>query len=357
MKCRICQFCKLKKNINFTTTIGFYRKFKQNLKQMHQKNSPFYYMKVRNYLFITLLVLIFGSCNLGKKSDSETQGDAAKDGVALQDFISEDDIFSDIDKAKKIFYSLPSPLETAMLIKSAGAEYDEELLNSLNNTDKYTTSKSLALNLGIYTTDLSFASLFDQTQTSISYMEAAKKMAEGLDITDAIDDETINKLEQNLDNRDMVMDIISETFLNSSSYLKENERQDVAAIVLVGGWIEGLYIASKIVGDASIKDNKLVDRILEQKLSFNIVQRMLDDNKKDTDGSENQDIIKLISELEPLKKAFDKVTVEMSKIEVEKPTDKNKVSTLKSETKVIVTQEDFKKLREVVIELRTSFIQ
>jgi hypothetical protein len=56
-------------------------------------------------------------------------------------------------------------------------------------------------------------------------MTASRTMAEGLDISDAIDNETMTRLENNLQNRDVVMDIISETFLNSSSYLKKmNDR-------------------------------------------------------------------------------------------------------------------------------------
>jgi hypothetical protein len=214
----------------------------------------------------------------------------------------------------------------------------------------------LALNLGIYTTDLSFASLFDQTQTSINYMNGARSIAQGLDINDAIDDETLKRLEDNLANRDVVMDIISETFLNCSSYLKENERQDVAAIVLVGGWIEGLYLATKLVGDASIENNKLADRILEQKLSFNIVQRMLDDNKENEKGEQNADIIELISRLQELKLAFDKVNVETTETTTVTD-DSSKVTTLKSHTKVSIDTKDFKQLQLVVDKLRTSFIK
>jgi len=274
----------------------------------------------------------------------------------LEDFISKDDIFNDIDEAKKIFYSLPSPLETAMLIKSAGADYDEELLNSLENVDNYSTNMSMALNLGIYTTDLSFASLFDQTQTSIKYMEAAKKMAEGLDITDAINNETIKNLEENLNNRDIIMDIISETFLNSSSYLKENDRQSVAAIVLVGGWLEGLYIATQLVDEGVTGKNKLVDRISEQKLSFNLVQRLLEDNRINEAGEEDNDIVDLMVQLQELKTVFDKVKVETTEIKIE-PNNETNVTTLKSQTKISITPEAFQELKESVKTLRTNFIQ
>lgn len=307
-----------------------------------------YSMKLITILTI-LCILLLPNC----KSDKSRQ--RHKD-VNLEDFLSEDDIFDEISKAKRIFYSLPSPLETAMLIKSAGAEYDEQLLNSVSNASNYTSNKSLALNLGIYTTDLSFASLFDETQTSIKYMEATRKMAEGLDITDAIDDETLKRLHDNLNNRDVIMDIISETFLNSSSYLKENDRASVATIVLIGGWIEGLYIATQLVSDNSIQGNKLVDRIAEQKLSFKIVLRMLAENQKDQFGNENKDIAELISEITSLRNVFDKIKVETSEIKVE-PDATTNVATLRSQTKITITPEVFKELRLAVNNLRTKFVQ
>lgn len=302
-------------------------------------------------LFVaTLLLVSLYACQSGQKKTSN-------DVSAIGDIITEDEIFNDIDKAKKIFYSLPSPIETAHIIKSAGAEYDEELLNSRDKVENYSTNLSMALNLGIYTTDLSFASLFDQAQTSISYMGAARAMAEGLNITDAIDNETMDRLEQNLSDRKVVMDIISETFLNSSSYLKENERQDVAALVLVGGWVEGLYLASELVGDKPIEGNELANRILEQKLSFNILMRLLEDNIKSPDSeSENEDIKNMIANLDGLNKAFDKVRVEPGKT-TNTGTDEQGVAQISSKTDVSVEPEDFKALQASIKDLRNSFIQ
>jgi len=297
---------------------------------------------------LLLLVSSFVACK------SETN--KSSNDITIDEFLSDDVIFDDIDKAKKIFYSLPSPLETALIIKSAGAKFDQEILNPIDNVQNYTTNRAMALNLGIYTTDLSFASLFEQTQTSIDYMGATKSMAEGLDISDAINKETMERLENNLNNRDIVMDIISETFLNSSSYLKENERQDVAAIVLVGGWVEGLYLASRLTVGQDVENNKLVDRILEQKLSFTIVQRLLEDNKTKADGTVNEDIVNLIAELQDLKEAFDNVTVETTQPSVDNSSN-NGIANIRSKTTVSVEQNDFVALQASIDKLRTSFVQ
>jgi hypothetical protein len=305
-------------------------------------------LRLASVVFLLVLSLVNNSCKSGKaKQDKET---------GLESFLTEEDIFDDIDKAKKIFYSLPSPLETAMLLKSAGISYDEQVLNDLGSVDKYSTNKSKAVNLGIYTTDLSFASLFDQPQTSLKYMDATKKLANEMGISDAVDEETMNRLKQNLNNRDIVMDVISETFLNTSAYLKENDQQAVAAMVLVGGWVEGLYIGTRMIGNNPVEGNKLVDRIAEQKLSFSIVERMLQDNRKNQKGEENRDIIEMINELHALKMAFEKIEVKTSSVKVEEG-DAASGSMLKSQTKIKVTPEAFRELQATVQSLRNNFVQ
>jgi hypothetical protein len=128
-------------------------------------------------VMILCIALLSGCGSGGDKKGPKDEPVVPKDNTQA---------IADVNQAKKIFEALPSPLESAMLIKSAGGSFDPKFLNSIENTKLYTTNSSQALNLGIYTCDLSFASLYDQTQLIISYMNAAKKMADGLGILDAI---------------------------------------------------------------------------------------------------------------------------------------------------------------------------
>jgi hypothetical protein len=129
--------------------------------------------------FLIFFTLILASCRSGGKGVKKDADSVVVSGADAS-------VYEDIKQAEKIFYSLPSPLESAMLIKSSGALFNKDLLNPVENTKNYNSNKSMALNLGIYTCDLSFASLYDQTQLIINYMNAAKKMADGLGILDAI---------------------------------------------------------------------------------------------------------------------------------------------------------------------------
>ncbi len=258
-------------------------------------------------------------------------------------------VVEDIKQAEKIFNALPSPLESAMLIKSADARFDGSLLNPIGNVNSYVTNKSMALNLGVYTCDLSFASLYEQTQLIIDYMNAAKKMADGLGILKAIEQSQIDKLEENINNSEVIMEIVSETFMNSNSYLSDNNQPATAAMVLVGGWFEGLYISTQLVDMKDFNGNKLVGRIIDQKLSIDILIHLLESSKG------NPAVDDLIVQVKKLKLVFDKIKITTSAIRPEFDK-KSNTTVLKSQIKTDMTPEVFKELSAAVSEIRKTFV-
>lgn len=288
-----------------------------------------------------LAVCLFDGCKGGRKA----QPDEIK--VDMQD---NEALLEDIKKAEKVFNSLPSPLESAMLIKSTGAGFDQTLLNPVSNVNSYVTNKSMALNLGIYTCDLSFASLYEQTQLLIDYMEAAKKMADGLGILSAIEQKDIDELEQNINNSEVIMRIVSETFMNSNSYLEENGQPATAAMVLVGGWIEGLYISTQLVDMNELDGNKLVGRIIDQKLSIDILLNLLEGSRG------NPAVDELMGEMAKLKAVFDKININTTPIRPEYD-ESTRTTLLKSEIKTDMTPAVFRELSAVAVEIRNSFVK
>ncbi len=298
------------------------------------------------FLFSVMLVFVLSGCASDRNKSEKESGSTDEYNAKL-----DDDLVEKINTAKRVFYSLPSPLETAMLIKNAGATYDESLLNPVNNTEKYNTNLEMAINLGIYTTDLSYASLFDQTQATLNYINAAKKMADGLKILDAIDEQTIQRLEENINNRDIIIDIISETLLNSNSFLEDRGLQATSAIILVGGWIEGLYIATNLVdqGSVDLKTDKMVERIVDQKLSLNIIISLLESH------NENVEAQTLLKDVRAISEIYDKISIEQTEITaVENP--KTNVTMLNSETIMQVPPAVFKELAEKIDQIRTRYI-
>jgi len=197
--------------------------------------------------------------------------------------VSSDKLNEAYDKAVIIFYSLPSPVETVRLMKRSGATFDESLLNPVANVDKYTTSKALAINLGVFGADLSYANVFEQPQITINYMSASKKMADKLGITNVISDSVMSKFSENLNDRDFIMNMISEIFMNSSAFLKENQRAEISSLIVLGGWFEGLYLSMQLSETSKGDNTELVNIIIDQKLSLEDMISLMEIYKDNSD--------------------------------------------------------------------------
>jgi hypothetical protein len=292
-------------------------------------------------LALILVISILTGCKGGKKAPAEE--------AVISPVLDNTAVLKDIKQAEKIFNALPSPLESAMLIKSAGAKFDGALLNPVKNVGNYVSTKSMALNLGVYTCDLSFASLYEQTQLLLDYMNAAKKMANGLGILDAIKQEDIDRLEENINNTDVIMDVVSQTFMESNSSLEDAGRTSTASMVLVGGWIEGLYISTQLVDMNDFNGNKLVSRIIDQKLSIDVLIDLLKSNSGDPAVDE------LIVQVAKLKGVFDKISINTTPVRPEYDQASN-TTVLRSEVKTDLTPAVFKELSTTVSGIRNSFV-
>lgn len=308
-------------------------------------------MKMRiKHLFIVSLgfVVVAGLMSSCQSSGTKTKGAEEK----LIESASKVDaqLMENFNKSKLIFYSLPSPLETAMLIKKSGARFDADILNPTKNASKYSTNLKMAVNLGIYGADLSYTSLFDQTQSSIQYMAASKKLADGLNILDIIDENTLKNIEENMNNRDAIIDIVSESFMNSHSYLKENDRPIISTEILVGGWIEGLYLATSLTNGSMQNNKRLLDRIVYQKLSLITVINLIESHE------ENEDLTYLKNKMLELQDIFEQIKIVNTSNVIAETDASRRTTTIKADSETYISEETFKQLINKVSEIRTEFI-
>ncbi len=205
-------------------------------------------------------------------------------------------------KTKAIFYNIPSPMETAALLKKAGAQYDKNILNDVKNVDLYTAASKQALNLGIYGADLSYTSVFNNTQESMFYTSCAKKLADKLGVSGAFNDATIERMESNRNERDSLLNIISETYWEVDAYLKENQRENISALMVAGGWLEGLHIATAVCKAHDTPE--LRQRIAEQKLPLKDLIALVS-----TYGTTDASVNAVLNDLKTLEPLFADVAV------------------------------------------------
>ncbi len=258
------------------------------------------------------------------------------------------DVSADINRAQQVFYALPSPIETAHLIQSAGVSYNMDLSNPVDNAEKYSTTMKKALNFGVYGADLSYASLFNQTQTTIQFMATEKKIAEELGIYDFVDADVAEHIESIINDRDSVMEILADGFTNASDCLKDAGRAEVAALIVAGGWIEGLYLATQLAG-LSADNSRLIDLVIDQRLSLTILIKLLDNYKTLPSVSTVYDW------LIDLQSTYDKVKATTSEAKVE--TEADGKTTFAAETKVEVNDKIFNAICQKADSIRSLIVE
>lgn len=291
------------------------------------------------YITVALTSTVLFACNSGSSDHDDLSSTDTVDASKAKD-----------TKAQNVFYSIPSPIETTSLLKAAGAKYNKSFLNPIENLSKYESVKGKALNLGVYGSDLSFTSIFDQTQESMLYLRCTNTLASKLGISGAFDEKTTERIEANMENRDSLLGIISDSYWTADAYLKDNGQPGISALIIAGGWIEGLYIATQIAN--TTKNESIITRIGEQKLSLDNLVALLDSHK-----SENEGIAEVLGYLNELKQIYDTVSSGATG-ETTVTTDKEKgVTTIGNGSTFALTADQFKQISEKTAKIRNKIIQ
>lgn len=188
------------------------------------------------YLFSFLAVLGLASCGGSKEDQSQNSKEFEEAEGSLKDQI------------KDLVYNIPSPSEIPYLLQATGAEFNQSLLNDRKKADTYgSRSDKAALNLGVYTTDIGYLSSYDKTQEAIDYLNASKKLADNLGVIGTFDTEVLKSFESNIANKDSLASILDKAVKSTDKYLKDDSKNRLAALLLTGSFIEGLYISTGVI--------------------------------------------------------------------------------------------------------------
>lgn len=295
-------------------------------------------------LMVGLIVAIFTACGSNKKTDEQAFLESVDSATPEGPSISDEAISSILDQ-------IPQPLEISMLLKESGKKYNASYLNSPNATANYNTNYKRALNLGIYGTDLGYTNIYEQNQDGVKYMAAIKEMADGLNIGRFFDIETIGRLATNSKNLDSLLLITTQNFNNINHFLQAENRSNLSVLLLTGGWLEALHITSE-VSVANPDNTELRETVGSQKIILEQLILLLS-FYKDSD----QGMASLLTDLEALKGAFDKVnityTYKESTFEIV-----NGVMMIKdnSTSTIDISKEDLANIKQVTSNIRKKII-
>ncbi|GAB4254255.1 MAG: hypothetical protein Kow0079_10410 [Vicingaceae bacterium] len=289
---------------------------------------------MKKILYLPLLLLVF-SCTEETITDTDEK---MVDSTGIKERAT---------TTQKIFYTIPSPVETGMIFQKAGAEYRKELLNPIENISNYTVQNEQAINLGVYGADLSYVNIFDQTQEALFYLNGAKKLADQLGVLNAFDESSLERMEENINIRDSVMTIISDSYWKVDTYLKSVGQEHLSALVVAGGWIEGLYIGTQM--NALTQDKPLSKKIADQKHSLNNLIALLNIYKN------NEEVNRIKNKLLDLKTAYDKIVETEGEVEIT-TVDSIKTSIIDSSIELKFTDEIIMEITEKIKQIRNEII-
>jgi len=170
----------------------------------------------------------------------------------------------DLAQADEMIQNMPSPIEMAILVKHAGGEYNSKLLNDVKNIDSYVTKGKKTINMGVYSSDVGYTSLYKQTQETVFYLNNVRKLSDDIGLSDAFDQKMFDRVEANIEQRDSLLQILSASYDVANQYLKENNRMNTSVLMIGGGWIESMYLAANLGANGGRPADIISLRILEQ---------------------------------------------------------------------------------------------
>ena len=292
---------------------------------------------------VAIAALFLLSCSPGKKPD-EQAFEKSLDSASNQGPTIDDEVIG------SILGQIPSPLEISALLKKSGIKYNASLLNSPDNLPKYNSNFKMALNLGIYGTDLGYTNIYGQNQGGIKYLSAIKDLANQLNIGQFFDIETIGRLATNSKNLDSLLLITTQNFNSINEYLQQQNRSNLSVLLLTGGWIEAMQITCQVAA-GNPGHTELREKIGEQKITLEQILLLFSFYEND------ENMASLLTDLKALEAEFNKInityTYKESSMEV---VDGVAVIKDNSTTTIDITDEDVKNIMSRTNSIRNKII-
>lgn len=296
-------------------------------------------LKTASYLLLSAGMFSLSSCGNGDEKKAESTEDIQEDTTKA--------VSAGVLNMGGELFSIPSPIQTAMLIQGSGAQYDKAILNSKENISQYATEYSKALNLGIYGADLGYVSMYNKTQDALVYLTAVKKLSDELGVSSAFDEQTMKRFQNNMSNKDSMTMLVGLAYREGNAFLQQNKRTDMSSLILVGGWIESLNFAISVNKTKSSEDVRR--RIADQKQTLNGIIKLLSQYETKVEYAG------LIDQLKDLSKVYDGVTYKYT-FEQPETNEATKTTTINSHSDVTISKEQIDQITTKIEAIRKKIV-
>ncbi len=218
---------------------------------------------MRSFLPVTLalcvLVLAAASC---KRTDKGTKNPVP----VFSTYIPESP--GDTLKIREIYYGLLTPVEVCNIFERLGVHFNDTVILSPENRDLYMSSYKAAMNLGVYGVDMGYIKLFGVNRQTLSYFNTMQTLSHRLNMPDSFLNDAIKNLDPEMSNPDSVTRLMNDVYGKIDNQLRQEGSEGTLGLMLMGGWIEAMYLATQLAYDPANPDPQVVGKIAEQKYSL-----------------------------------------------------------------------------------------
>ena len=293
-------------------------------------------MKNLKYLILPIATgLVLSSCGGGTGEDIDNNVDSTKTETVDNN-----------NPVSETFFQVPSPGEMLTFIKMVGGKNNKNttFLNSPDAIKNYTDAKSKALNFGIYSCDLSYCSIFEIGSEALKYFKTVKQLGDQIGVSSAIKPETMKRLEGNVGNSDSLAVITDDVYFSSFETLENGQQGTTLALVVAGGWIESLFIATNLAKYEA--NSPIIERLADQKYTLENLIEFLKKHEADAN------VASVKADFEGLLAEFNKI--EQKDVTATAKDDKSK-KMLSGGKQLVGTEQLYKSIVDKIKTIRNSY--
>lgn len=298
-------------------------------------------MKAVKILAVGAVAIGLYACGGEKEEESSSKQKNVKKTVEKD---SSDTEQAEVNRVEfdELFANVPSPFIVAKQIESLDISGDGQFLHDYNKSSEYDTEQKMALNLGIYATDLTYSNLMQTGSNEIEFLAAILYLTDHLGVSSVLDQDTKLKFEESLGDKDKSLQIINDTYADLEGYLREERRENILAYMMAGGLIEGLYLGTNL---AEVNDD-LIQMISDQHHGVETLVKIVS-------GLNNVDE-HILNDLQSVKEIYDGMeTVEPGPADAED----GETVVIGAKPSKRMSQEQFVQLKERVAKIRSTYTE
>ncbi len=287
-------------------------------------------------LFLLAAIVVLIACN-GETNKKDT----VVDNNVLDTVTPQTDPHAKFKmKHNSVFYTkykLPLPVELYLALKQEEIPYNSDILTDPKAVDKAVTSVSKAMNLGFYSSDLAYCTVFDQNKDATDFFEVTKRLSEDLKINVGYTQETVDRFHRNINNSDSLYAISTQNYWKTCDFLEETQHINVLPFIIVGSWVESMHLSIHAIEKAPSNEKSIMERVGAQREPLGQLIEYLYKTLVDIKVFKiNQDIQRIVKELMELQAIYDQL-------------DKNPKGTK-------ITKKQFEQIAEKVAKIRVDYI-